>query len=68
MKKTSAEGAVHAKPGYNDNASSLSGYLYTVAKEPIVFSIIVNNFLVPPSLANYIEDNVCNRLINFVRN
>ena len=68
MKKTSAQNNVRAKAGYNDNVSSLSGYLKTVSGEPLVFSIIVNNFLVPPNLANYIEDNVCNRLVNFVRN
>jgi len=68
MKKSSAQNNVHAKAGYNENVSSLSGYLRTISGEPIVFSMIVNNFLAPASLANYIEDNVCNRLINFVRN
>jgi len=68
MKKTSAENNVRAKAGYNDYVSSLSGYLKTISGEQIVFSIIVNNFLAPASLANYIEDNVCNRLVNFVRN
>lgn len=68
MKKTSAQNNVRAKAGYNENVSSLSGYLRTVSGEPLVFSIIVNNFLAPYNLANYIEDNVCNRLVNFVRN
>ena len=68
MKKSSAQNNVRAKAGYNENVSSLSGYLKTISGEQIVFSIIVNNFLAPGSLANYIEDNVCNRLVNFVRN
>jgi D-alanyl-D-alanine carboxypeptidase/D-alanyl-D-alanine-endopeptidase (penicillin-binding protein 4) len=68
MKKITAEGKVRAKPGYNENISSLSGYLNTISGEMLVFSIMVNNFLVSPNLANYIEDHVCNRLVNFVRN
>lgn len=68
MKKTSAENNVRAKAGYNNNVSSLSGYLRTVSGEQLVFSIIVNNFLALPALTNYIEDNVCHRLVNFNRN
>ncbi len=68
MKKSSAENNVHAKAGYNTNVSSLSGYLKTLSGEPLIFSIVINNFLMPPALANYIEDNVCIRLVNFNRN
>jgi len=68
MKRTVAENNVHAKPGFNEFVSSLSGYLKTTSGEPMVFSIIVNNYLTPPALANYIQDNVCQRLINFNRN
>jgi len=68
MKKTVAENNVRAKPGYSDNVSSLSGYLKTISGEPLVFSMIVNNFLTPPIFANYIQDSVCQRLINFSRN
>jgi D-alanyl-D-alanine carboxypeptidase/D-alanyl-D-alanine-endopeptidase (penicillin-binding protein 4) len=68
MKKTAAEKNVRAKAGYNNAASALSGYLKTVSGEPMAFSIIVNNYLVPTSLAYYIQDNVCQRLINFSRN
>lgn len=68
MKRTVAQNNVHAKPGYNEFVSSLSGYLRTTSGEPIVFSMIVNNFLTPPALANYIHDNVCQRIINFNRN
>lgn len=68
MKRTSAENNVRAKAGFNENISSLSGYLKTTGGETFAFSIIVNNFLVSPSLINYIMDNVCNRLVNFTRN
>ncbi|MEW6508361.1 MAG: D-alanyl-D-alanine carboxypeptidase/D-alanyl-D-alanine-endopeptidase [Bacteroidota bacterium] len=68
MKKNTAEGKVRAKPGFNENISTLSGYLNTISGETLVFSIIVNNFLVSPNLANYIVDNACNKLVNFVRN
>jgi D-alanyl-D-alanine carboxypeptidase/D-alanyl-D-alanine-endopeptidase (penicillin-binding protein 4) len=68
MKKTPAENNVHAKAGYNNNVSSLSGYLKTISGEPLVFSMIVNNYLAPQALVNYIQDNVCHRLVNFNRN
>ncbi|KAF0141199.1 MAG: D-alanyl-D-alaninecarboxypeptidase/D-alanyl-D-al anine-endopeptidase [Stygiobacter sp.] len=68
MKRTVAEGNVHAKPGFNEFVSALSGYLRTTSGEPLVFSMIVNNYLTPPALANYIHDSVCQRLINFNRN
>jgi D-alanyl-D-alanine carboxypeptidase/D-alanyl-D-alanine-endopeptidase (penicillin-binding protein 4) len=68
MKRSSAENNVRAKAGFNENVSSLSGYLKTIGGETLVFSIIINNFLATPNLVNYIEDNVCNRLVNFVRN
>ncbi len=68
LRKTNAENNVRAKGGYNIGASSLSGYLKTVTGEPFVFSMIVNNYLVPTTLANYVQDNVCLRLVNFNRN
>ncbi|MFA3781893.1 D-alanyl-D-alanine carboxypeptidase/D-alanyl-D-alanine-endopeptidase [Melioribacteraceae bacterium 4301-Me] len=68
MRKTNAENNVRAKGGYNIATSSLSGYLRTTAGEPIAFSMIVNNYLVPTTLAIYVQDNACQRLINFNRN
>ena len=68
MKKTSAENNVHAKPGYNTGVTSLSGYVRTLSGEPLAFSLIVNNYLVPSNLANYIQDMICQRLANFSRN
>ncbi len=68
MKKTSAQFNVRAKAGYNNHVSALSGYIKTVEGELLAFSIIINNYLAPSALANYVQDNVCNRLVNFVRN
>jgi D-alanyl-D-alanine carboxypeptidase/D-alanyl-D-alanine-endopeptidase (penicillin-binding protein 4) len=68
MKRSSAENNVRAKTGFNENVSSLSGYLKTIGGETLAFSIMINNFLASPNLVEYLEDNVCNRLVNFVRN
>ncbi len=47
MKGTLAENRVWAKTGTLFNVRALSGYAVTIAGEPIVFSMIANNFLVP---------------------
>jgi len=67
MKKTKAEGKVRAKPGLLSGVRALAGYLKTADNEPFAFSIIVNNYLVPSNLANYIQDLVCLKLVNFSR-
>ena len=67
-KNTTGAKNIHAKTGYLENIRSLAGYLKTADGEPIVFCIIVNNFLVPSQLANYLQDKVCSRLVNFSRN
>lgn len=67
MKNTRAQGLVRAKTGYIRAARSLSGYTQTGDKEPIVFSMICNNFNVPVKLAENLQDLVCLRLTNFKR-
>ncbi len=67
LKNTIAENNVRAKPGLLNGVSAISGYLTTNEGEPIVFSIVVNNFLVPSSLAQYLQDLAIIRLINFSR-
>lgn len=67
MKNTSAENKVRAKTGYIGNVRSLSGYAVTGDNEPIVFSMIANNFSVPVKLADNIQDLICLRLTNFRR-
>lgn len=47
MKGTRAEGNARAKTGSFTNARALSGFVRTAAGEPLVFSILANNYGVP---------------------
>ncbi|MBN2570793.1 MAG: D-alanyl-D-alanine carboxypeptidase/D-alanyl-D-alanine-endopeptidase [Ignavibacteriales bacterium] len=67
MKDTRAEKNVRAKPGYLIGVVALSGYINTANGEPLVFSIIINNYLLPAVFANYIQDAVCISLANLYR-
>jgi len=67
MKGTRAEGNVHAKTGYINRVRCLSGYVATLDGEMLVFSMMANNYTVPTSLANRLQDQVCERLANFTR-
>ena len=65
MKGTAAENNVHAKTGTIEHVSSLSGYVTDKDGQTFVFSIMVNHFTVPTSLAEKLEDGVCERLASF---
>lgn len=67
MKNTRAQGNVHAKTGFINSVRSLSGYVTSVDGEMFSFVMIANNFLVPISLAENIQDLVCVLLSNFTR-
>jgi D-alanyl-D-alanine carboxypeptidase/D-alanyl-D-alanine-endopeptidase (penicillin-binding protein 4) len=67
MRRSRAVNNVRAKAGFLNAARSLSGYIFTGDREPIAFSIIVNNYTVPSVLADRIQDLVCIRLANFRR-
>jgi serine-type D-Ala-D-Ala carboxypeptidase/endopeptidase (penicillin-binding protein 4) len=67
MKNTKAVNKVRAKTGYLDAVRSLSGFAFTGDNEPVAFSIIANNFLVPYKLVDNLQDLVCIRLANFRR-
>lgn len=67
MKGTAAENDVHAKTGTIEHVSSLSGYVTDKDGEMFVFSIMVNHFTVPTSLAEKAEDGVAERLASFSR-
>lgn len=67
MKNTKATNNVRAKTGYVNYVRSLSGYVTSKDGEMFVFSMIVNHYTVPTSLANNIQDLVCIRLANFSR-
>lgn len=67
MKGTKAENNVRAKTGYIGAVRSLSGYVNTGDNEPVAFSMIANNFIIPLKLAENIQDLVCIRLANLKR-
>jgi len=67
MQQTAAQGNVRAKTGYVGHVRALSGYMITADDEELVFSIIANNYSAPTSMANLIQDLVCERLANFSR-
>lgn len=64
LKDTPAMGRVWAKTGTLSNVRALSGYLDTGAGEPLVFSILVNNFVVPQSDVDAIVDRALLKLID----
>jgi D-alanyl-D-alanine carboxypeptidase/D-alanyl-D-alanine-endopeptidase (penicillin-binding protein 4) len=67
MKDTKAQGNARAKTGSISNARALSGYVTSADGEPLVFSMIVNNFNAPASNANAIIDRAVVRLAGFRR-
>lgn len=67
MAGTPAQGNARAKTGSIANARALSGYVTSADGEPIVFSMIANNFSVPASEANAVIDRAVVRLAQFRR-
>ncbi len=67
MRGTAAENNVRAKTGFIGHVRSLSGYVRTADQEELAFSMIANNYTAPTSLANSLQDLVCERLANFSR-
>jgi serine-type D-Ala-D-Ala carboxypeptidase/endopeptidase (penicillin-binding protein 4) len=67
FKNTIVEKNLKAKTGTLTNISALSGYVTTRDQEPIVFSMIFNNYTVPASAIRAIQEAVCLRLANFSR-
>ena len=65
MKGTAAENNVHAKTGTIEHVSSISGYVTDADGEMLVFSMMVNHYTVPTSLAEKEEDEICERLASF---
>ena len=67
MRDTKAQGNARAKTGSISNARALSGYVTAADGEPLVFSIIVNNFNVPQAEADRVIDRAVVRLAEFRR-
>lgn len=64
---TAAAGQVHAKTGTMSHVHALSGYLTTRDGRPLVFSILANNFDVPPQTVTAAIDAAVVRLIGLER-
>lgn len=62
MRGTAAENNVHAKTGSVSNARSLSGYVRTADGRTLIFSILANNWTVPPGDVTHVADVIAARL------
>jgi D-alanyl-D-alanine carboxypeptidase/D-alanyl-D-alanine-endopeptidase (penicillin-binding protein 4) len=67
MRNTPAQGNARAKSGSLTNARSLSGFVASADGEPLEFSILVNNYGVPPEFAEKAIDAIVVRLAQFRR-
>jgi serine-type D-Ala-D-Ala carboxypeptidase/endopeptidase (penicillin-binding protein 4) len=67
MKGTPAEGNARAKTGSMANVRALSGYVSTADGEPLVFSILANNFETAGEVVAKTEDAIVVRLAQFRR-
>jgi D-alanyl-D-alanine carboxypeptidase/D-alanyl-D-alanine-endopeptidase (penicillin-binding protein 4) len=62
MRGTPAQGNVHAKTGTVDKARSLSGYVTAPDGRLLLFSFLCNNFTVPNSAVEAVQDAILVRL------
>jgi serine-type D-Ala-D-Ala carboxypeptidase/endopeptidase (penicillin-binding protein 4) len=67
MKGTPAEGNARGKTGSLSNVRALSGFLTSADGEPLVFSIVANNFETGADVVNKATDAIVVRLATFTR-
>jgi D-alanyl-D-alanine carboxypeptidase/D-alanyl-D-alanine-endopeptidase (penicillin-binding protein 4) len=67
MKKTPAEGVVRAKTGTVGHVRNLSGYVKSKNGEEFIFSLLVNNYLLPTPSINNLQNQIGNLLATFER-
>jgi len=65
MKGTTADGNARAKSGSMSNVRALSGYVTSADGEPLVFSILANNFESTADVINRATDAIVVRLAEF---
>ncbi len=67
MHRTAADGKIHAKTGYIASVMALSGYACTLDGEPLVFSVIGNNWLISKTAARMVIRDICVEVSQFRR-
>jgi len=67
MRRSRAEYNVFAKTGSMNSVSTLAGFVNTRDNETLAFTIMIQNFTVPQSLARNLQDLICMRLASFSR-
>lgn len=67
LKDTPAQNRVWAKTGTMSNVRGLAGYVVTLAGEPLVFAILVNNYRVPTAEIDATIDRALLRLVSLQR-
>lgn len=68
LENSPAKGRVWAKTGYIYRARTLSGYCLTTAGEPLVFSIMTNNYSSLTADINRIQDHICDLMVRLKPN
>ena len=67
MRRTAAEGNARAKTGAFANARGLAGFVHTADGEPLVFSIMANNFGTTADIIERAADAIVVKLAEFSR-
>ena len=62
MRNTPAAGNLRAKTGYIDKARALSGYVTTADGRMLVFSFLANNYTMPQSAVDQVQNEIGARL------